>query len=77
MLRLKKLLTLLLTVFLFGSCSKKTGNRSEKEAFKDELISEMTLAEKVEQMTLYSSDEDPAVSFNAELSEKVTLKNKN
>jgi len=77
MLRLKKLLTLLLTVFLFGSCSKKTGNRSEKEAFKDELISEMTLAEKIEQMTLYSSDEDPAVSFNAELSEKVTLKNKN
>ena len=77
MLRLKKLLTLLLTVFLFGSCSQKTGNRSEKEAFKDELISEMTLAEKVEQMTLYSSDEDPAVSFNAELSEKVTLKNKN
>ena len=57
---------------LFISC--KTDNKqSEKEQFLDNLISKMTLKEKVGQMILYSSGEDPTIPvFNPKFRDEIS-----
>ncbi|MEN8193895.1 MAG: hypothetical protein ABFS12_13820 [Bacteroidota bacterium] len=57
----KILLALGIIVIVFSSCLQQNESKSEKEKFVDKLISKMTVQEKVGQMTLYSSGEDPTV----------------
>ncbi|MCF6193481.1 MAG: hypothetical protein L3J46_04015, partial [Kangiellaceae bacterium] len=46
---------------------------SDKEQFINDLIAKMTLAEKIGQMTLYSSGEDPTVPvFNPEYRDEIS-----
>jgi beta-glucosidase len=57
---------------LFFSCTNK--NATDKhEAFVEDLLSQMTLEEKLGQMTLYSSGEDPTVPvFNPDYKNEIT-----
>lgn len=56
-------------LILSSSCVKKT----EKELFINDLVSKMTLKEKVGQMTLYSSGEDPTVPvFNPNFKNEIS-----
>lgn len=65
-------LTIVLVLFLFHNCSESKVQNSEKEQFIDDLIGQMTLAEKVGQMTLYSSGEDPTIPvFNPKFREEI------
>lgn len=53
----KKLVLMSISFLAMVSCDK----RNEEEKFVDNLLSQMTLEEKLGQMTLYSSGEDPTV----------------
>jgi beta-glucosidase len=69
---IKIYLTLVMVLFILQSCTKSKVQNSEKEQFIDHLIGKMTLAEKVGQMTLYSSGEDLTVPvFNPKFREEI------
>jgi beta-glucosidase len=69
---IKIYLTLVTVLFILQNCTKSKVQNSEKEQFIDNLIGKMTLAEKVGQMTLYSSGEDPTVPvFNPKFREEI------
>ncbi|WP_139957569.1 beta-glucosidase BglX [Flavicella sediminum] len=71
MIKFKSILLIVFAVIITQSCSD-TSTKSDKEKFIDNLISQMTLAEKVGQMTLYSSGEDPTVPvFNPKFREEI------
>lgn len=70
--RIHKLYLLVTVLVLLQSCTKSEVKTSKKEQFIDHLISKMTLAEKVGQMTLYSSGEDATVPvFNPKFREEI------
>jgi len=71
-LRRQKSYILLLFILLFFSCKTKP-QKSEKEIFIEDLLGQMTLQEKVGQMILYSSGEDPTIPvFNPKFRDEIS-----
>ena len=66
-----KILIPIFTLILLVSCHPKSKTDTD-ESFVENLLSEMTLEEKLGQMTLYSSGEDPTVPvFNPNFKQEI------